>query len=209
MKILSVTDLPLDGVKVVRFGRFADARGYFSVPFFRPGVDGHPALDVLAGTRFVQVNESYSRPGVVRGLHFQWRPPLGKLVRTIHGHMVDIVVDIRRGSPTRGKAIMHDMPAPSDAPWAEWIWVPPGFAHGNFFPEETRIEYFCTGEYNPACEAGLSPMAPDLDWSLCEPALKSRFDALVASGGAVLSDKDRAGLTLSAWLADERSMHFE
>jgi dTDP-4-dehydrorhamnose 3,5-epimerase len=121
--------------------------------------------------------------------------------------MVDIVLDIRRGSPTRGKAVMYDMPASTTEPWGEWIWVPPGFAHGNFFSEETRIEYFCTGDYNPGSEAGISPMSPDIDWSLCDPGLKARFDGLVANG-VILSDKDRAGVTVTDWLADERSQHF-
>lgn len=208
MKILSVTNLPLDGVKVVRFARYPDQRGYFSVPFLRSSVNAHPDAGALADVTFVQANESYSTPGVIRGLHFQWNPNLGKLVRTIHGHMVDIVLDIRRGSPTRGKAVMYDMRTTVDDPWSEWIWVPAGFAHGNFFPEATRIEYFCTGEYNPACEAGISPVAPDIDWSLCDPALKARFDALVANGSSTMSEKDRAGLTLGAWLADQRSHHF-
>lgn len=208
MKVLSVSTLPLDGIKVIRFARYRDARGYFSVPFLRSYVAEHPGTEFLADVPFVQANESYSRPGVVRGLHFQWSPNLGKLVRTVHGHMVDIVLDIRRGSPTRGKAVMYDMPTMVTDDWSEWIWVPPGFAHGNFFSEETRIEYFCTGDYNPACEAGISPMAPDIDWSWCDPQIKGRFDALVGGGAAMLSDKDRAGLTLTEWLADERSQHF-
>ncbi len=207
MKILSVTALALPDVKVVRFARYPDDRGYFSVPFLRSYISQHPETPFLV-TPFVQANESYSRPGVIRGLHFQWNPNLGKLVRTVHGHMVDMVLDIRRTSPTRGKAVMYDMPSTPDAPWSEWIWVPPGFAHGNFFSEETRIEYFCTGDYNPACEAGISPMAADIDWSLCDPALKARFDTLAANGAAIMSDKDRAGLTLSEWLDDERSAHF-
>ena len=208
MKILSVSSLALDGIKVVRFARFQDQRGYFSVPFLRAEVDRHPEMSWLAHRPFVQANESYSRPDVVRGLHFQWNPSVGKLIRTIHGHLVDIVLDIRPSSATCGKAIMHDMPAASDTPWSEWIWVPPGFAHGTVFVEETRIEYFCTGEYNPACEAAISPMADDIDWSLCDPRLKTRFDTLVTSGASMLSDKDRLGSSLSAWLADERSVNF-
>lgn len=207
MKILSVSSLPLDGVKVVRYARYADARGYFSVPFLRSAIDAHPETPFLAGLPFVQANESYSRPGVLRGLHFQWSPNLGKLVRTVHGHMVDIVLDIRGGSPTRGQAVMYDMPAATTESWGEWIWVPPGFAHGNFFTEETRIEYFCTGDYNPGNEAGISPMSPDIDWRLCDAGLKARFDELVANG-ATLSDKDRAGVTVAEWLADERSQNF-
>lgn len=207
MKILSVTDLALPGVKVVRFARFLDQRGYFTEPFRRSDFDSHPDMACFRGLAFVQANESHSRPHVVRGLHFQWNPFMGKLVRTIAGHMVDVVLDLRKGSPTLGKAVMYDMPSDARADSAEWIWIPPGFAHGNYFPVASTIEYYCSGEYNQAGEAGISPLSSDIDWSLCDLAHKSRFDALVA-GGAVISEKDREAPSLRAWLADPRSDHF-
>jgi dTDP-4-dehydrorhamnose 3,5-epimerase len=206
MKILSVTSLALSGVKVIRFSRFADDRGYFTEPFRRSDFDANPDLDGFRGTAFVQVNESYSRAGVVRGLHFQWNPFMGKLVRTLQGHMVDIVLDIRKGSPQLGKAILYDMPSSPSDDWAEWIWVPPGFAHGNFFPAASSIEYFCTGQYSQGCEAGISPFSDDFDWSLCDPTLKKRFDGL--QGAAVISDKDRRAPTLTGWLDNPLSEQF-
>lgn len=206
MKILSVSDLPLPGVKVIRSARFADQRGYFTEVFRRSDFDAHADLVCFRGTSFVQVNESYSKANVVRGLHFQWNPFMGKLVRTLQGHMVDIVMDIRKGSPHLGKAILHDMPASSSADWSEWIWVPPGFAHGNFFPEASSIEYFCSGEYSQGCEAAISPFSEDIDWSLCDPSLKARFVAVARA--AVISDKDRDAPSVQAWLADPRSEHF-
>lgn len=208
MKILSVTSLALPDIKVVRFARFRDDRGFFTEPFRRSDFDQHPEMTFLANVPLVQTNESHSRPGVVRGLHFQWNPFMGKLVRTVSGHMVDVVLDIRQSSATLGQALMYDMPADTSAEWSEWIWVPPGFAHGNFFAAESRIEYFCSGEYSPGCEAGISPLAPDIEWKLCDPALKASFDALVASGKAVLSEKDRTSPNLTTWLGDERSVHF-
>jgi dTDP-4-dehydrorhamnose 3,5-epimerase len=208
MKILSVTSLALPDVKVVRFARFRDNRGYFTEPFRRSDFDQHSEVGFLAGQPFVQVNESFSRPGVLRGLHFQWNPSMGKLVRTVSGHMVDVFLDIRRGSPTAGQAAMYDMPEDTGGEYSEWIWVPAGFAHGNFFPEETRIEYFCTGEYSPGCEAGISPLAGDIDWQRCDPVLKARLDTMNAGGQLILSDKDRAGMTVAAWLADARSRAF-
>jgi dTDP-4-dehydrorhamnose 3,5-epimerase len=132
---------------------------------------------------------------------------MGKLVRCVHGRLTDLFLDIRLGSPTFGKIAAYDMPSPNEISHGEWIWLPPGFAHGTFFTVETRIEYLCTGEYNPACEAGISPLADDLDWSLCDAGLKGEFDTLVA-GGLVLSDKDRQGLSLSAWRADPRARYF-
>ncbi|HQZ39445.1 MAG TPA: dTDP-4-dehydrorhamnose 3,5-epimerase family protein [Vicinamibacterales bacterium] len=207
MKILSVSALALPDVKIVRFARFADNRGYFTEPYRRSDFDQHPELAFMRGVALPQMNESWSKPGVVRGLHFQWNPFMGKLVRTISGRMVDLFLDIRLGSPTFGLIAAHDMPAADEAPHSEWIWVPPGFAHGNFFTETSRIEYLCSGEYSPGCEAGLSPLAPDLDWTRCDPALKAQFDGLVTSG-AIISEKDTAGLTLTAWQADERSKQF-
>jgi dTDP-4-dehydrorhamnose 3,5-epimerase len=207
MKILSVSALALPDVKVIRFARFADARGYFAEPFRRSDFDSHPDLGFLHGVALPQMNESWSRAGVVRGLHFQWNPFMGKLVRTVAGRMVDLFLDIRLGSPTFGRIAAHDMPASDEAAASEWIWVPPGFAHGNFFTETSRIEYLCSGEYSPTTEAGLSPLTPDLDWSLCDPALAAEFRALVASG-PILSDKDRGGLTLAQWQGDERSQQF-
>ena len=207
MKILSVTPLILPDVKTVRFARFADYRGYFTEPFRRSDFDTHPDVTFLKGVALPQMNESWSRRGVVRGLHFQWNPYMGKLVRTVSGRMVDMFMDIRLGSPTFGRIAAYDMPADDGAPHSEWIWVPPGFAHGNFFTVESRIEYLCSGEYSQGCEAGVSPLAADLDWSLCDPRLKAEFDALLASG-ATISEKDTAGLSLAAWQADPRAQNF-
>jgi dTDP-4-dehydrorhamnose 3,5-epimerase len=96
---------------------------------------GHQELREFANIAEPQSNESVSKKGVIRGLHFQWNPFMGKLVRTLLGHMLDI----RKHSPTRGKAILYDMPARDTEDWDEWIWVPPGFAHGNLFLADTRI----------------------------------------------------------------------
>lgn len=80
--------------------------------------------------------------------------------------MIDLFLDIRKGSPNYGMAAAYDMRSSSDNDFAEWIWIPPGFAHGNFFTQESTIEYMCSGEYSPDCEATISPLATDLDWSL-------------------------------------------
>jgi len=207
MKIVSVSDLAIPEVKVVRFARFLDHRGYFTEPYRKSDFQVESVPASLRGIRFVQTNESFSRAGVVRGLHFQWNPYMGKLVRTVTGHMIDLALDIRKGSPTFGKIIAYDMPSTRDEVYGEWIWVPPGFAHGNFFTQDTHIEYFCTGEYSPGCEAGISPLAVDLDWSLCDPQLKKQFEAL-ASGTMLISQKDQNALTVAAWAADKRSDNF-
>ena len=121
--------------------------------------------------------------------------------------MLDLILDIRKGSPAFGKIIAYDMPSAPEGDYEEWIWVPPGFAHGNIFIKDTRIEYFCTGEYSQGCEACISPLADDIDWSLCDPRLKKIFNGLV-SGALIITDKDKNGLSLLAWEADKRSDNF-
>lgn len=207
MKLIEIKELPLPGVRVIRFGRFKDERGFFCEPYRFTDFQAHPLLQDIVLNPFVQVNESYSHSKVIRGLHFQWNPYMGKLVRTISGRMVDIVLDIRRGSPTEGKVILYDLPEDPQADSSEWIWVPPGFAHGTFFTAPSRIEYFCSGEYSPGCEAAINPFSPDLDWSLCDKALRDEFWEL-KDNNPLMSAKDRAGLSLSAWQADARSSHF-
>ena len=207
MKILDVLDLAIPAVKVIRFARFADDRGYFSEQYRFSDFETGEATPFMRGVRFVQANESFSRPGTVRGMHFQWNPYMGKLVRTIRGHMIDVVLDIRKGSPTYGQIIAHDMPVQGDEDFAEWIWVPPGFAHGNTFPMETVIEYYCSGEYSPGNEAGISPVAGDLDWSLCDPQLRDQFQS-IAQNSPLMTAKDRDGLSMAQWTADSRSEKF-
>jgi dTDP-4-dehydrorhamnose 3,5-epimerase len=208
MKILDVRSLSIPEVKVIRFARFLDNRGYFSEHFRKSDLKRHPdTSSVFQNIELLQMNESFSRPGVIRGLHFQWNPFMGKLVRTLSGHMIDIFLDIRKGSPTYGRAAMYDMPEDMTRDFSEWIWVPPGFAHGNFFEAEGLIEYLCSCEYSQGCEAGISPLASDIDWTLCDKLLKSRFDAAL-SGDFVMTDKDRNSFTLRDWEKDMRSDNF-
>jgi dTDP-4-dehydrorhamnose 3,5-epimerase len=206
VKIVEVSSLAIPDVKTIRYQRFVDHRGYFTEQFRQSDFDGE-ATPFLHGVRWQQANESFSRMGTIRGMHFQWNPYMGKLVRTIRGHMVDLVLDIRKGSPNYGQAIAYDMPVRGDEAYGEWIWVPPGFAHGNVFPEDTVIEYFCSGEYSPGCEAGISPLAPDIDWSAGDPMLRDLFHE-IAQTTSLITDKDRNGLTLAAWTADPRSDNF-
>jgi len=207
MKILGVRDLELAGVKTIRYARFSDMRGFFAEHFRKSDFMSHAQLGFMKGVEFLQCNESYSKPGTVRGLHFQWNPFMGKLVRTLRGRMIDMVLDIRKGSPTFGKIIGYDMPANPNSEFGEWIWVPPGFAHGNFYTEESHIEYFCSGEYSPECEAGISPLAADIDWSFFDSELKKEFDA-IASANPLLSEKDWNGHSLASWLANSNSSQF-
>ncbi len=208
MKIISVKSFTIPDIKIVRFARFSDHRGYFSEPYRQSDLWGEFGIPELAGSPLMQTNESVSKKGVIRGLHFQWNPFMGKLVRTLSGRMLDIVLDVRKQSPTCGMAILYDMPARDTENWDEWIWVPPGFAHGNLFIADTRIEYLCTGEYSPECEAGICPFATDIDWSLAAPELLSFLNSYRA-GNAIISEKDANGLCLNEWFSDVRSNNFD
>ena len=85
--------------------------------------------------------------------------------------------------------------------------MPPGFAHGMLLVEDTLVEYLCSGEYNPKCEAGISPFAADIDWSLCDPDLRALFHE-VAATTELVSPKDRDAPDLVGWAQDFRSSHF-
>jgi dTDP-4-dehydrorhamnose 3,5-epimerase len=204
MKIVEVDRLEFPEVAVIRFARFKDNRGYFTEHYRESDFDG---LDGLRGLNFCQMNESFSRAGTIRGLHFQWNPYQGKLVRAVTGRLIDMVLDIRKGSPMFGRIIAHDLPARPDDDHARWIWVPPGFAHGMLLVEDTLVEYLCSGEWSPKCEAGISPFADDIDWSLCDPELKAAFDR-VAATTELISAKDREAPCVSAWAEDPRSSNF-
>lgn len=206
MKVLEVKNLDIEDIKVIRFARFCDHRGYFTEQYRESDFANQKDMHFMKEVRFVQANESYSKKGTVRGLHFQWNPYMGKLVRTLYGRMVDMVLDIRKESPTFGKIICYDMPA-DDVDYGQWIWVPPGFAHGNFFTEDSMIEYFCSGEYSPGCEAGISPLSKDIDWALCDSNLKQLFDDIAFSTD-MITDKDKNGFSVTEWANGEHSDNF-
>jgi len=203
MKIIEIENLNPPEVKIIKFARFTDNRGYFTEPFRKSQF----LKEAIHDFDIIQINESYSKKGVIRGLHFQWNPYMGKLVRTITGHMIDLFLDIRKGSPTFGKINAFDMPASKSDDISTWIWIPVGFAHGNIFLKETIIEYLCTGEYSQGCEAGISPLSPDINWSLCDLHLKKIIDNQIKKG-LIISEKDQKGLALKEWLNDKRSENF-
>jgi len=207
MKILAINSLPIPEIKIIRFARFLDQRGYFTEYFRKSDLHQYPGFGFFQKNELVQANQSYSKKDTIRGLHFQWNPFMGKLVRVITGSMIDIILDIRKGSPSYGKILMYEMTASWELDYDEIIWVPPGFAHGNLFLKDSIIEYLCTGEYNPNCEAGISPLAEDIDWSLCNKELKTIFDR-VSSETALITTKDRNGFSCNEWENNTHSNHF-
>ena len=174
-------------VLLVRPRLFPDERGWFTEVL---QVDAFAALGLP--DRFVQVNQSRSARDVVRGLHFQWDPPQGKLMRVVRGRAFLVTVDIRPGSPTVGRAVTVE--ASADDPVL--VWAPASFARGfAALDDVTEIEYFCTAAYSPAAETGIRWDDPALaiTWPVAAPRL---------------SPKDAAAGTLADWLARPESAAF-
>lgn len=200
MKILEVKSLAIPELKVIKFARFPDNRGYFTETFRHSDFKNHPDFRFFENKEIYQCNESYSKAKVIRGLHLQHSPLMGKFVRPIFGHLIDLALDLRKNSPSFGKIIAYDMPTSPNRDYDEIIWLPPGFAHGILFPEDSLIEYSCTGEYNPGGEVCITPFAKDLDWSLCDQNLKQIYTDIL-SNTDLISDKDKQGHEISEWQA--------
>jgi dTDP-4-dehydrorhamnose 3,5-epimerase len=170
---MKVTPQAIPEVLVIEPARHDDARGFMSEVWKRSAL----AAAGLAA-EFVQDNHSFSRDaGVLRGLHFQ-RPPhaQGKLVRVVRGRILDVVVDIRDGSPTYGRHVTAELSA---ANWRQ-VWVPRGFAHGFITLEpDTEVLYKVDAEYHRESDGGIA-------WN--DPALG--IDWPLPPGGPILSEKD-------------------
>jgi len=202
MKILDVTSAVFPEIKIIRYQKFSDRRGYFTETFRESDL-----IKIIPNFKIKQVNESSSKKGVFRGLHFQWDPYMGKMVRIINGRIIDFYLDIRKNSSTYGKIAGYELKTNLTQDYNHWVWVPIGFAHGVLCFENSSIEYLCTGEYNPNSEIGISLLSNDLDWSICEKDIKIKFE-LLKKTGLILSDKDKNGLSLKQWTEDERAKNF-
>ncbi len=159
---------------------FQDSRGFFMETYRE---DQFRALGLPS--HFVQDNHSRSAKGVVRGLHFQWDPPMGKLMRVTLGAAFLVAVDIRKGSPTLGKWIGIEASAEN----RRQVWAPAGFARGFcVLSDVAEIQYKCTGLYNSKAESGIRWNDPQIgvEWPVSEPSL---------------SAKDQQAQTLEQWLA--------
>lgn len=177
----------LNGLKVITAKHFTDERGFLLQSWVKADLDaaGIPS-------DFHQAIQTYSTRGVIRGLHFQWAPPMGKFVRCIHGAIIDVVVDVRHGSPTLGDHAAVELTGRNH----QVIWVPPGFAHGTVaLEDDTIVLYECTSPHGVGGEGGIR-------WN--DPALAIDWPAIPP----VVSAKDEQAPTLAEWLADPRSQHF-
>lgn len=162
----------IDGVVIIEPRIFRDARGYFFESFSQREFD-----EKVRPVRFVQDNESMSSYGVMRGLHFQ-RPPYtqSKLVRVVKGAVLDVAVDIRKGSPTYGQHVAVELTEENH----RQFFVPRGFAHGFAVLSETAVfQYKCDNFYAPEADGGISILDDTLgiDWKIpVQQALLSEKD---------------------------------
>ena len=169
---MEVIKTDIEGVVIIKPRIFTDARGYFFESYSKREFDGK-----VRRVDFVQDNESCSSRGVMRGLHFQ-RPPFtqSKLVRCVRGRVLDVAVDIRKGSPTYGRHVAVELSEDNHLQF----FVPRGFAHGFAVLSETAVfQYKCDNYYHPEADGGIAITDASLgiDW---------RIDP----GQAILSEKD-------------------
>lgn len=181
---MEIRQTDIEGVLIIEPRVFDDARGYFFESFSQREFDDKVAPILGHSVHFVQDNESMSSYGVMRGLHFQ-RPPFtqSKLVRCVKGAVLDIAVDIRKGSPTFGRHVAVELTEDNH----RQFFVPRGFAHGFAVLSDTAIfQYKCDEFYHPEADGGISIQDPSLgiDWRI--PAEK-----------AILSEKDTKHPTLA------------
>ena len=175
--MINVIKTEIDGVVIIEPKVFGDARGYFFESFSERDFNEAMTPILGHGIKFVQDNESMSSYGVMRGLHFQTMPyTQSKLVRCVKGAVLDVAVDIRKGSPTYGKHVAVELTEDNH----RQFFVPRGFAHGFAVLSETAVfQYKCDNFYAPANDGGVSIVDDSLgiDWRIpVEKALLSEKD---------------------------------
>lgn len=177
---MEVIKTQIDGVVIIEPKIFGDVRGYFFESFSQREFDEKVAMPSFGKpVQFVQDNESMSSYGVMRGLHFQ-RPPFtqSKLVRCVKGAVLDVAVDIRKGSPTYGLHVAVELTKDNH----RQFFVPRGFAHGFAVLSETAVfQYKCDNFYAPQADGGISILDESLgiDWMIpIDKALISEKDTL-------------------------------
>ena len=175
--MINVIKTKIDGVVIIEPKVFGDARGYFFESFSERDFNEAMTPILGHGIKFVQDNESMSSYGVMRGLHFQTMPyTQSKLVRCVKGAVLDVAVDIRKGSPTYGQHVAVELTEDNH----RQFFVPRGFAHGFAVLSETAVfQYKCDNFYAPANDGGVSIVDDNLgiDWRIpVEKALLSEKD---------------------------------
>lgn len=185
---IHVEETSIKDVLLVMPELFSDERGFFS-EIYRKDQYANMGLP----SNFVQFNHSGSVKKTIRGLHFQWSPPMGKLMRVVKGRAFLVAVDIRLNSPTFGKWFGLD----TSSKEIKMVWAPAGFARGFcVLSDYAEIQYFTTGIYNSQCESGILWNDPEIGikWPVNEP---------------IISRKDETAQTLSQWLSRNDAHHFK
>ncbi|MHC4784012.1 MAG: dTDP-4-dehydrorhamnose 3,5-epimerase [Planctomycetota bacterium] len=165
---MNIIETDIEGVLIFEPKAFGDPRGFFMETWSR-----NRYADAGIAVDFVQDNVSSSTKGVLRGLHYQYPQPQGKLVQVLRGEVLDVAVDIRVGSPTFGTAVTCLLSEENH----RQFYVPEGFAHGFCVLSEMALfSYKCTNYYNPKTEGGVLWNDPDLaiDWPMDAPALSEK-----------------------------------
>ena len=175
---MNVERTSLDGVLLLEGSIFRDARGSFMESY-----NERAAAEAGLPTRWVQDNVSISRKNVLRGIHYQIAQPQGKLVRVMHGAVLDVAVDLRRSSPQFGQHLALELSQENGL----MLWIPPGFGHAFLaLSDQATFAYKVTDYYSPAGERTIVWNDPDLaiPWPIAE-------------ADAIVSDKDRKGALLA------------
>ena len=173
---MKVTPTKLPSVLVIEPDAFGDARGWFLETFSSKRYEqalGFAERRAGIELSFVQDNISFSAKNILRGLHFQYPRPQGKLVEVLSGEVFDVAVDIRLGSPTFGQWVGENLSSLNH----KQIYIPPGFAHGFCVLSDTALfSYKCTNYYSPAAEGGIIWNDPDLriDWPVPTPIVSGK-----------------------------------
>ena len=158
---MNIIKTPIEGLLIIEPKVFGDERGYFFESYSE-----RDFTEAVGPVKFVQDNESKSRYGVLRGLHFQKEPyAQAKLVRVVSGAVLDVAVDLRKGSPTFGRHFSVELTGENH----RQFFIPKGFAHGFcVLSEEVVFQYKCDEFYHPEAEGGIAWNDPDLaiDWRL-------------------------------------------
>lgn len=165
---MKVNPTPFEGVFELIPRVFEDSRGYFFESFRAESLESQ-GIHV----NWVQENQSYSQPGTIRGLHFQKEPfAQAKLVRVIEGKVLDVIVDLRRGSKTFGQSLSIVL----DSKIKNALYIPAGFAHGFSVLETAVFLYRCSNYYNKEAEGGILWNDPELaiDWQVENPILSEK-----------------------------------
>jgi dTDP-4-dehydrorhamnose 3,5-epimerase len=165
---LKVIETDLPGCVVIEPAVFGDERGLFFETW-----NAHRYGQLGLPDKFVQSNVSSSTRGVLRGLHYQWPNPQGKLVSVLEGEVYDVAVDIRRGSQTFGRWAAVILNSENK----RQVWIPEGFAHGfAVLSERALFSYLCTAQYDKSADAGVRWNDADIgiDWPIDAPLLSDK-----------------------------------